>query len=90
MLPASQSPCIRHVRMPASGCRLEVTRPRESVDGRNIPKETFIQEYLAARETVKEVLTKFGKSVTVMLVKKNFKNHSVEAIQVITTPVQAD
>ena len=66
------------------------TQSRELVDGRNIQKETFIREYCAARETVKEVLAKFDGLVTVVLIKKNFEDHSVETIQLIANTTQID
>ena len=66
------------------------TRSRELVDGRNIQKETFIREFIAARETVKQLLTTFTDAITVVLVKKNFETHCVETIQIVTSPAQID
>ena len=56
------------------------TKAREEVEGRKIPREAFIKQFLGARDTVERIRKEFGEEVTVMLVKKDFEKHSVEKI----------
>lgn len=56
------------------------TQAREIVEGRNIPKDVFIQRFIDSRETVGEVRRNFDERVAVFLVKKNFETHAVEDI----------
>ena len=58
----------------------QFTQSREIKEGRHIPKEAFIREFLEAKETVKRISDYFGIKLTIFLVKKNFKTHQVEEI----------
>lgn|SRR3989338_7767786 len=58
----------------------EFTEKREKVEGRNIPKSAFIEQFFSARETVDKIRNQFDKHVSAYLVKKNFENNSVEGI----------
>ena len=59
------------------------TQAREVEEGRNIPKDRFIEQFLGARETVDRIRKEFGKEVVIFLVEKNFETHQVEAINTI-------
>lgn len=56
------------------------TQARERAEGRNIPKSAFIDEFLAARDTVCKIRKEFGSIVTIFLVKKDFERNAVEDI----------
>lgn len=49
------------------------TQDRERVDGRNIRKENFIDEFIDARENVSIVKNRFGDKVRVDLIERNLK-----------------
>jgi UDP-N-acetylglucosamine kinase len=59
------------------------TDAREKAEGRNIPKEAFINQFLGAKETVKQIRREFRSEVIVILVKKNFETNAVEYTQEI-------
>ena len=56
------------------------TKAREVSEGRNIPKDAFIRQFLGARETIDRVRKTFDKRVSIFLVKKDFETHAVEDI----------
>jgi len=56
------------------------TQAREAVEGRNIPKSTFIDQFFAARKTVNRIRSEFGVEVSIYLVKKDFEKNTVESI----------
>ncbi len=56
------------------------TQAREIVEGRNIPKDAFMERFIDARETVSEIRKNFDERVVIFLVKKNFETHAVENI----------
>ena len=66
------------------------TQAREIAEGRNIPKEAFIEQFLAARETVSRLLLEFGTTVNLFIVKKNFETNSVEDLVEIQSVEQID
>ncbi len=57
------------------------TVAREIVEGRNIPKEAFIRQFLGARETIMRIRKEFPDDVKIILVKKDFKTNAVESLQ---------
>ncbi|MBI5470338.1 zeta toxin family protein [Candidatus Kaiserbacteria bacterium] len=57
------------------------TEAREKVEGRNIPKSAFIEQFLGARETVERIREAFGSAVSIVLVKKDFEVNTVEAVK---------
>jgi UDP-N-acetylglucosamine kinase len=59
------------------------TQAREQKEGRNIPRSVFIDEFIAARETVQKIATEFDGKVHVFLVKKDFITNTVESISPI-------
>ena len=56
------------------------TEAREKTEGRNIPKDAFIEQFLGARETIKRIRREFGAKVMMFLVKKDFEKNTVEFI----------
>lgn len=56
------------------------TQAREKVEGRHIPKEVFIQQFLDTRETIDRIRKDFDARVVISLVKKNFETHAIENI----------
>jgi len=56
------------------------TAARENLEGRNIPKEAFIKEFLGAKEVVDKVSKEFGNKVVIFFVKKDFEKNTVENI----------
>lgn len=56
------------------------TQAREILEGRNIPKDIFIQQFIDSRETIDRIRNDFDERVSIFLVKKNFETHVVEDI----------
>lgn len=56
------------------------TQAREKSEGRNIPKEAFIEQFFGAKETVNRILQEFGDKIAVFFVKKDFEKNAVENI----------
>lgn len=56
------------------------TQKREKAEGRNIPKESFIEQFFGAQDTVSRIRKEFGAGVTIFLVKKDFEQNTVEAV----------
>jgi predicted ABC-type ATPase len=49
----------------------EFVKKREEVEGRNIPRDRFIEQYFAAHDTVNALKREFGKEIQVDLLVKN-------------------
>ena len=64
------------------------TEARERVEGRNIPRQVFIDEFLGAMQTVKAIHKEFGNegNVHIFIVKKNYESNLVEDVE--TDPQQ--
>ncbi len=56
------------------------TEKREVAEGRNIPKNKFIEQFFGAKETVVRLLGEFGEDVTIFLVKKDYEKNTVEKV----------
>lgn len=56
------------------------TQKRELVEGRNIPKSAFIQQFVSARKTVSHVRKKYGEEVVMYLVEKNYEKNTVNQL----------
>jgi UDP-N-acetylglucosamine kinase len=59
------------------------TKEREVLEGRNIPKDVFIEQFISSKETVKQIRNNFDSKVIIFLAKKNFITHEVEEIMEI-------
>lgn len=58
----------------------DFTRKREKLEGRYVPKETFIEAFFKAKENVRLIKEEFGNKIKLNLVIKN-KNNEVEKIE---------
>lgn len=67
----------------------DFTQARESLEGRNIPKKAFIEQFLGAKNTVAEILKNYGGSVPVFIVKKNFETNVVDDVVVVDHPARS-
>ncbi|MEK9130756.1 MAG: zeta toxin family protein [Patescibacteria group bacterium] len=56
------------------------TQAREKVEGRNIPKEAFVDQFFGARQTVEQVRKDFSDQVSILLVRKNYLTNEVESV----------
>lgn len=66
------------------------TEKREQAEGRNIPKESFIEQFMGARETVNNIQKEFNEKVTIFLVKKDFEKNTVENVVRIKSTESVD
>lgn len=60
------------------------TQAREIAEGRNIPKEFFIAQFLGSRITINKIFDEFKDELTISFVQKNFEDNSNESIYKIT------
>ena len=58
------------------------TVARELEEGRNIPKEAFIEQFINAKNSVKRLRQQFGNEVVIFLVKKDFLHDTAELIKI--------
>jgi UDP-N-acetylglucosamine kinase len=56
----------------------DFTKKREAIEGRNIPKESFIEQLFAARDNVDAVKSEFGDRVAVDLVRRNIQTDTYD------------
>jgi predicted ABC-type ATPase len=56
----------------------QFTKDREQVDGRNITREDFIEQFISARDVVAAVKKEFGSKIQVDLVERNLKTGKYE------------
>jgi|SRR3989344_5670079 len=53
------------------------TQARETAEGRNIPKDAFIQQFLGAWQTVNRISTEFHGRVAIFIVQKDLEKNEV-------------
>lgn len=58
----------------------DFTQARELLEGRNIPKKAFIEQFLGAKNTVSKILRDYGGLAPVFIVKKNFETNVVDDV----------
>jgi len=56
------------------------TLAREKDEGRNIPKDAFITQFLGARDVITKIFNDFEEKVNIFLVRKDFEDMSLEKI----------
>lgn len=61
------------------------TIAREVVEGRNIPKDAFIRQFIGARETIGRLQQEFQERIRIVVVRKNFQTHEVESLRELLT-----
>jgi len=54
------------------------SKKRELMEGRNIPKYAFIEQFIGARETINHVRSKYGEEVIIYFVEKNYEKNNVK------------
>jgi hypothetical protein len=52
----------------------DFTKKREKLEGRHVPKQTFIEAFFKARENIKLIKEEFGDKIELNLVIKNSRN----------------
>jgi hypothetical protein len=68
---------IQYVIQPP-GVAWKFTQDREKVDGRNIQRNDFVEQFIAARDTVSAVKKEFGNRIQVDLVERNLNTGKYE------------
>jgi predicted ABC-type ATPase len=58
----------------------EVVKQRELVEGRHIPKESFIDQLFAALENVRDAQKKFGRDIGVWFVERNYASDDTRVL----------
>lgn len=61
----------------------EFTKKREQAEGRSIPKESFIDQFFGAMDTIKRIRNTFNEEVVIFLVKKDYEINTVENVVAI-------
>ena len=56
------------------------TQAREATEGRNIPKTSFIEQFFGAKDTINQISREFREKITILFVKKDFQENTVEDI----------
>jgi len=54
------------------------TKKRELLEGRNIPKYAFIEQFIGARKTINYIRSNYGKEVVIYFVEKNYEKNTVK------------
>ena len=68
------------------GTAWRVTQARERLEGRNIPKPAFIEQFCGAKETVERLHHEFTDRVVIFLVKKDFNTSATKEVVKIVDP----
>ncbi len=58
----------------------EFTQKREIIEGRNIPKHAFIDQFIGARKTIDYLNSNYRKEVIIYLVEKNYETNKLTKI----------
>ena len=69
---------------PATAWRF--TQAREQLEGRNIPKSAFIEQFYGAKETVERIHREFMDQVAIFLVKKDFTTSATKELVKLVDP----
>ncbi|HVB19767.1 MAG TPA: zeta toxin family protein [Candidatus Paceibacterota bacterium] len=62
------------------------TQAREQLEGRNIPKSAFIEQFCGAKETVEKLHREFTDKIVIFLVKKDFNSSATKEMVKIVDP----
>ncbi len=62
------------------------TQARERLEGRNIPKSAFIEQFCGAKETVERLHREFTDKIVLFLVKKDFSTSATEEVVKMIDP----
>lgn len=66
------------------------TQSREALEGRNIRRDVFVQEFLESNSTIGKICEKYDGKVKIVLIKKNFETHAVDVAEVVKTKAEID
>lgn len=67
------------------------TQAREQLEGRNIPKSAFIDQFFGAKETIERLHREFADKVVIFLVKKDFStNKTTEVVKIVDPNASID
>ena len=69
---------------PATAWRF--TQAREQLEGRNIPKSAFIEQFCGAKETIERIHREFMDQVVIFLVKKDFTTSATKELVKLVDP----
>lgn len=58
----------------------EFTKKREIIEGRNIPKSAFIEQFIGARKTIEHLSVNYSTEVIIYLIEKNYEQNTVKKI----------
>ncbi|MDP4007738.1 MAG: zeta toxin family protein [Candidatus Peregrinibacteria bacterium] len=58
----------------------DFAKKREVLEGRNIPKQAFIDQFFGSRNTVNKIRSEYGPEVIIYLVKKDHGKNTVEKL----------
>jgi len=61
----------------------QFTLAREKVEGRNIPKDVFIDQFISVRETIDQIQKEFKEQISIFLIKKDFQTNEVESVNLV-------
>lgn len=61
----------------------QFTLAREKIEGRNIPKDVFINQFIQVRETIDRIQKEFEEKISIFLVKKDYQTNQVESVNLI-------
>lgn len=59
------------------------TLAREKVEGRNIPKDAFVDQFIRVRQTIEKIHRDFGDTITIVLVIKDYSTNAVSSQHVL-------
>ncbi len=66
----------------------QFTLAREKIEGRNIPKDVFVDQFIRVRETIDQIQKEFKGQILIYLVKKDFQTNEVESVNLIQSSNQ--
>ena len=68
------------------GTAWRFTQAREQLEGRNIPRSAFIEQFCGAKETVEKLHREFTDKIVIFLVKKDFNTSATKEMVKIVDP----
>ncbi len=59
----------------------QFTKKREVVEGRHVPKEAFIEQFFAAKDTVNNLKQHFADKLEVWLIEKDYQSNAIKRLE---------
>ncbi|OGZ72243.1 MAG: hypothetical protein A2908_03825 [Candidatus Staskawiczbacteria bacterium RIFCSPLOWO2_01_FULL_38_12b] len=59
-----------------------LTQARELIEGRNIPKSAFIEEFIGSRETINRISHNFKDKINIFFVQKDFEKNTENVVKI--------